>query len=79
MTAAPDICSGGADSAGSGFRDRHSEVRRSDVFGSWSAAVAGLEFVDGGELVGCEFEVEDVEVLGDPFGLGRLGMTERPC
>jgi hypothetical protein len=32
-----------------------------------------VECVDGGEFFGGEFEVEDVEVLGDAFGPDRLG------
>ena len=37
-----------------------------------AAALAGVEGVDRGELVGGELEVEDVEVLRDPVRLGRL-------
>ena len=40
--------------------------------GLGAAALAGVEGVDGGELVGGELEVEDVEVLRDAVRLGRL-------
>src|SRR5438132_1164677 len=37
------------------------------------AAYARVQCVDFGKLRGCELEVEDVEVLRDPFGPYRLG------
>src|SRR5215208_1005080 len=37
-----------------------------------SAAHAGVERVDRGDLLTIELEVEDVEVLGDAAGFGRL-------
>jgi hypothetical protein len=37
-----------------------------------SAAHSGVERVDRGELLGGELEFDDVEVLGDAGGLGRL-------
>src|SRR5215207_4228117 len=46
------------------------EVLQGDRFGMRAAALAGVEGVDGGELVGGEVEVEDVDVLRDP---GRVG------
>ena len=42
-----------------------------DAVRVWAGAHARVERVDGGELVAFEFEVEDVEVLGDAVGLGR--------
>lgn len=42
------------------------ECLEGDVLGFRSPAGPGVEGVDGGEFGGREFEVEDVEVLGDP-------------
>jgi hypothetical protein len=55
-----------------GFGDLPAEVLQGDVFGLGAAAYAGVELVQGRELVGAEFEVEHVEVLGDPLGPHRL-------
>jgi hypothetical protein len=48
--------------------------------GCRTAALAGLEIVNGCELVGCEFDVEDVEVLRDPLGPGQCpaGLASAP-
>ena len=56
----------------SGFRDGAAEGLQGDGLRLGAAALAGVEAVDGGELVGGEVEVEDVEVLGDAVRLGRL-------
>src|SRR5436190_22686191 len=56
----------------SGLGDVAAEGLEGDVLGLRAAAATGVEAVDGGHLVGGELEVEDVEVLGDPCGLGRL-------
>src|SRR5439155_25811078 len=57
---------------GSGFRNRTAEGFQGDVGGLGAAALAGVEAVYRGQLLGGEFEVEHVEVLGDPRRLGRL-------
>src|SRR3954467_14988032 len=57
----------------SGLRDGLAEGFERDGLGLRPAAAAGVESVDRGQLVGRELEVEDVDVLGDPGGLGRLG------
>src|SRR6478609_9110232 len=59
-------------SAVSGLRDVAAEGLERDVLGLGAAAPAGVEAGDGGELLGGELEVEDVEVLGDALGLGGL-------
>ena len=56
----------------SGFRDLAAEALEGDGVRLGAAALAGVERVDGGQLVGGELEVEDVEVLGDAVRLGRL-------
>src|SRR4051794_26447278 len=56
----------------SGFGDRSSEAFEGDGLGLGAAAPPGVERVDRGELVASQLEVEDVDVLGDPPGLGRL-------
>jgi hypothetical protein len=47
-------------------------VFEGDAVGVRSAAHSGVERVDGCDLLAGELEVEDVEVLGDAGGLGRL-------
>lgn len=46
------------------------KVSRVTLSGSLSAADAGVERRDGGNLFAGELEVEDVVILGDPGGLG---------
>src|SRR5919206_895607 len=58
---------------GSGLRDVAPERLARDGVGLGAAALAGLQPVDGGHLVGVELEVEDVDVLGDALGLHGLG------
>src|SRR5439155_19740029 len=43
-----------------------------------SSADTGVEVVDGPDVVGAESEVEDVDVLGDSLGPGRLRDRRRP-
>src|SRR6185295_10240287 len=57
----------------SGLRDVAAERLERDLLGLRPAALAGLQPVDRGQLVGGELEVEDVEVLGDPVRLDGLG------
>ena len=64
---------------GSGFGDVTAEGLERDGLGLWPAATASVKCIDRGHLVGSELEVEDVDVLGDPRGLGGLRMTDRPC
>src|SRR6185503_9893175 len=56
----------------SGLGDVAAERLERDVLGLRAAAAAGVEAVDGGDLVGGELEVEDVDVLGDARGLRGL-------
>src|SRR3954447_25029630 len=53
----------------SGLRDGHAEAFERDGFGLRPAALASVQCVDGGDLVGGELEVEDVDVLGDAVRL----------
>jgi hypothetical protein len=48
------------------------EGLQGDHLGFRATALAGVEGVDRGELVGGEVEVEDVDILRDPGRLGRL-------
>ncbi len=57
-----------ADIASSVFGNDPAERLESDVLRFGAAPNSGVEAVDGGELLKGEFEVEDVEVLGDAFG-----------
>src|SRR3954465_5535377 len=55
-----------------GLRDRHAERLERHRVGPGPAATAGVERIDGGDLVAGELEVEDVDVLGDALRLGGL-------
>src|SRR6201996_9698410 len=57
---------------GSGLRDLAAEALQGDGFWFGSAALAGVEPVDGGDFLRGQLEVEDVEVLGEAVRLGRL-------
>ena len=48
-----------------GLRDRHAVGLQGDVLRFGATALAGVQSVDRRQLVSVEFEVEDVEVLGD--------------
>src|SRR5919107_2076541 len=52
--------------------DLHAVRFEGDAVGVRSAAHSGVERVDRGYLLAGELEVEDVEILGDAGGLGRL-------
>jgi hypothetical protein len=52
--------------------DLHTVSFKGDAVRVRSAAHSGVERVDRGYLLARELEVEDVEVLGDAGGLGRL-------
>ena len=52
--------------------DRAPEALQCDQLRLWATALAGVESVDRREFLGGEFEVEHVDVLGDPLRLGRL-------
>src|SRR5215204_4480642 len=52
--------------------DLHAVRFEGDAVGVRSAAHSGAERVDRGYLLAGELEVEDVEILGDAGGLGRL-------
>src|SRR6476660_151098 len=58
---------------GSGFGDDHGEALLAGFVRIGSVAHAGVEGVDGGELLRAELEVEDVEVFGDACRVGRFG------
>lgn len=69
-------------------RDRPAVVLERDAVGLRSAADAGLERVDGSELLACQLEVKDVEVLRDAltstvrfvYGMQlRMPPPELPC
>ena len=66
----PAVPGGAAGSGGSGFGDRPAEGLQGDDGGLGAAALAGVEAVDRGELLGRELEVEHVDVLRDPRRLG---------
>ena len=52
--------------------DRAPEALQCDQLRLGPTALAGVECVDRREFMGGEFEVEHVDVLGDPLRLGRL-------
>src|ERR1700733_9769600 len=55
------------------LRDWPAEPGQRHGLGLGAAALIGVERVDRRQFVGRELEVEDVDVLGDPLRLGRLG------
>ena len=56
----------------SGLEDRFSGGGQRDILRFAAASPAGLEGIEGGELLIGELEVEDIEVLGHAAGLGGL-------
>ena len=59
--------------AGSGFGDFEVPRRGVDFVGIGSAAYAAVKGVDDAEFIVAECEVEHVDVLRDPLGVGGLG------
>src|SRR6185312_8170529 len=57
---------------GSGLRDVAAEGLERDGLGLGAAALAGVQAIDGDDLVGGQLEVEDVDVLGDALGFDGL-------
>jgi hypothetical protein len=58
--------------APSGFWDFGAILLADDLIRLGAAADVGVQYVDGGELFGAEFEVEDVVVPGDARRRDRL-------
>ncbi len=54
------------------FGNLAAEALEGDVLGLGASTDAGVERVEGRDLVAAELEIEDVEVLRDPGGLGGL-------
>jgi len=59
--------------------DRHAKRLEGDAVWVGPAAHAGVEGVDLGKFRRSEFEIEDIEVLGDRCGRTDFGIAERPC
>ena len=74
LTASTPLPAGSSRCAAAGLQlvlgDRAPEVRQRDGVRLGATSLTGVEGVDRGEFVGGEFEVEYVDVLGDPLRLG---------
>ena len=63
----------------SGFGDLAAERLEGDRVGLGAAAPTCVQYIDCGDVVVGELEVEHVDVFSDPARLVDFGMTERPC